>query len=73
MITTRELATHIYNRVSEIAIKKENGTWDSSNEQNEISYIQNLMELHFEPDEHLGSKGFISISKIDDTRTEYGC
>ena len=73
MITTRELATHIYNRISEIAIKKENGTWDPSNEQNEISYIQNLMELHFEPDDHLGSKGFISISKIDDTRTEYGC
>jgi len=73
MITTRELATHIYRRVLEVASKKENSDWGSTNDQNEISYIQNLMELHFEPDGHLGSKGFISISKTDDTRTEYGC
>lgn len=71
MITNRELATHIYQRVMEIAEKKKSN--QDINENNEISYIQSLIELHFEPDNHLGSKGFISISKIDDTRTEYGC
>jgi hypothetical protein len=70
MITTRELATHIYNRIIEVAAKKSQNS-ESINDVNEISYIQSLIELHFEPDNHLGSKGFISISK--DSRTEYGC
>jgi hypothetical protein len=73
MITTRELATHIYNRIIEVAEKKKNSNCESISDVNEISYIQNLIELHYEPDNHLGSKGFISISKDQDTRTEYGC
>lgn len=72
MITTRELATHIYQRICEVAAKKQNDLNDV-NDHNEISYIQNLIELHYEPDNHLGSKGFVSISKIKDTRTEFGC
>lgn len=72
MISNRELATHIYNRVLEVANKKRENPNDV-NDVNEISYIQHLIELHFEPDEHLGSKGFMSISKKDDVRTEFGC
>jgi hypothetical protein len=71
MITTRELSTHIYNKILDIAEKKSQNI--EINDSNEIGYIQNLIELHFEPDGHLGSKGFVSISKIDGNKTEYGC
>lgn len=73
MITTRELATHIYNRVLEISEKKKNDIQGEINDTNEILYIQNLIELYIEPDNHLGSKGFVSISKENDTRLGYGC
>jgi len=61
MITTKELATHIYNYVQSISEKKKtdpNSVYDN----NEINYISHLMTLHFEPDNHLGSKGFEPIS-----------
>jgi len=61
MITTRQLATHIYKYVKDISEKKSLDP-DSVDENNEINYISNLMVLHFEPDDHLGSKGFESIS-----------
>ena len=73
MLTNRELATHIYQRVLEIANKKKELDNDI-NDINEISYIQHLIELHFESEEHLGSKGFISISNsVEDKRTGFGC
>jgi hypothetical protein len=73
MITNRELATHIYERVLEIAQKKIENPHNYISDHNEISYIQHLIELHFEIDNHLGSKGFMYIHKNNDTRTEYGC
>ena len=59
MITTRQLAAHIYKYVQDISEKKMLDP-DSVDENNEINYISNLMVLHFEPDSHLGSKGFES-------------
>jgi len=61
MITTRQLADHIYKYVQKISEKKMLDP-DSVDENNEINYISNLMVLHFEPDSHLGSKGFESTS-----------
>ena len=73
MLTNRELATHIYERVLKIATKKTEPNNDI-NDTNEISYIQHLIELHFDSEEHLGSKGFMSISQnIDDKRIGFGC
>lgn len=60
MITTRQLASHIYKYVQDISEKKMLDP-DSVDENNEINYISNLIVLHFEPDSHLGSKGFESI------------
>lgn len=57
MITTKQLAAHIYTYVQNISEKKMLNP-DSVDDNNEINYISNLMVLHFEPDSHLGSKGF---------------
>ena len=64
-MSNREFAKHIY----EYVINSQN---DSDKNDNDIvNYIGHLMDLHYEFDNHLGSKGFESISK--DTRTEFGC
>ena len=57
MFTTRQLAKHIYEYVQTVSEKKKIDT-DSVNDVNEINYISHLITLHFEPDNHLGSKGF---------------
>jgi hypothetical protein len=57
MVTTRQLAKHIYEYVQIVSDKKKIDP-DSVSDINEINYISNLMTLHFEPDDHLGSKGF---------------
>lgn len=61
MITTKQLADHIYKYVQNISEKKMLNP-DSVDDNNEINYISNLMVLHFEPDTHLGSKGFESTN-----------
>jgi hypothetical protein len=60
-MTTRDLATHIYNHIHRIIEKKENG--ETLNDKEQILYIENLMITHFEIDNNLGSKGFVSISR----------
>jgi hypothetical protein len=60
-MTTRELSKHIYEYVQTVSEKKKIDT-DSVNDINEINYISHLMTLHFEPDNHLGSKGFESTN-----------
>jgi hypothetical protein len=55
-MTTRELAKYIY----EYSVKTEKeGNFD---EIDTINYLSHLMQLHFEPDSHLGSKGFESTN-----------
>ena len=61
MMTTRELSKHIYEYVQNVSEKKRKDP-NYTDDTNEINYISNLMVLHFEPDDHLGSKGFESIS-----------
>ena len=61
MITTKQLADHIYKYVQNISEKKMLNP-DSVDDNNEINYISNLMVLHFEPDTHLGSKVFESTN-----------
>jgi len=71
MITTRQLAAHIYKYVQDISEKKMLDP-DSVNDINEINYISHLMTLHFEPDNHLGSKGFESLPS-DLQNRNFGC
>ncbi len=71
-MSTREIATHIYNRVSELAEQKRINP-NSVDDQSEISYLLHLIQLHFESDYNLGSKGFESISAKDDKRDSFGC
>jgi hypothetical protein len=66
-LSNRELANHIFNRVKEYVLSENNGNDDV----NIINYIGHLIELNSEPDNHLGSKGFVSISK--DIREGFGC
>lgn len=71
-MTNTELAKHIYNYSQNCKSEKPVGySWSEYDDKQVINYIANLMELHFEPHNHLGSKGFISISK--DKRSEFGC
>jgi len=62
-MTNTELAKHIYqysqNCKSELPQCQ---TWSEHDDRIAINYIANLMELHFEPQNHLGSKGFEKIS-----------
>ena len=67
MMTNRDLAKHIFNVVQE-SIQEQKSDIDNTQL---INYISHLMELHFEPDNHLGSKGFQSISEVK--RESYGC
>jgi hypothetical protein len=61
-MTSRELATHIYYHIQNVTDeKKKKGS--EINDKDEILYIENLMVLHFEIENNLGSKGFVSISK----------
>jgi len=47
MITSRELAKHIYEYVQSISEKKKKDL-NSINDNNEINYISNLITLHFD-------------------------
>jgi hypothetical protein len=69
-MTTRDLAKHIYNFVIENENKMEKESFIPNNN-DVINYISHLMELHFDPESHLGSKGFVSTSSVG--RTEFGC
>jgi hypothetical protein len=69
-MTTRDLAKHIYNFVIESENKMEKESFIPNNN-DVINYISYLMELHFEPESHLGSMGFMSTSNVD--RNEFGC
>ena len=71
MFTTRQLAKHIYEYVQTVSEKKKIDT-DSVNDVNEINYISHLITLHFEPDNHLGSKGFVSLPS-DIQNRNFGC
>lgn len=64
-MSNREFAKHIYDYV----INSQNNPDLSPSDT--INYIGHLMDLHYENDNHLGSKGFESTSKI--FRTEFGC
>ena len=70
-MTTRDLAKHIYNFVieNENKLKKEKFI-PRANNNDGINYISHLMELHFDPESHLGSKGFLSTSSVE--RSEFG-
>lgn len=71
-MTTRELAKHIYNYVKTCKNDKPKGhVWTEQDDNQSINYISHLIELHFEPQTHLGSKGFVSTSP--DKRSEFGC
>jgi hypothetical protein len=73
MMSNREFAKHIYEYVIQ---SQERMLSDSNNyriESETISYIGHLMDLHYEPENHLGSKGFYSISKDKDIRQGFGC
>jgi hypothetical protein len=72
MMSTREITTHIYKRVLELAEQKRIDP-NSVDDQSEISYILHLIQLHFESDYNLGSKGFESISVKGDKRESFGC
>ena len=71
-MTTRELAKHIYfysqNCKSE---KRGDSPWNLQDDNQTINYMSHLIELHFEPENHLGSKGFLNIG--EDKRSEFGC
>jgi hypothetical protein len=71
-MTTRELARHIYlysqNCKSE---KSDSSEWTEQDDIQVINYISHLMELHFDPDNHLGSKGFQPTSM--ENRLNFGC
>jgi len=73
-MTTRELAKHIYYYSQKCKQEKEsNQIWNEFDDNQIINYISHLMELHFEPQNHLGSKGFVSIDRSKDKRSEFGC
>ena len=71
-MTNRELARHIYFYSQNCKNEKTNSEeWDEHDDTQSINYIAHLMELHFEPDNHLGSKGFKPIEI--DSRIGFGC
>ena len=74
-MTNTEFAKHIYSHcLSVFESKKFVSDWDEKDDRQVINYIANLMELHFEPDTHLGSKGFLSISKMQlNNDPNFGC
>lgn len=71
-MTNTELAKHIYFYSQNCKNENPNGhIWTEQDDKLAINYIANLMELHFEPHNHLGSKGFMSIDV--EKRSEFGC
>jgi hypothetical protein len=71
-MSNTELAKHIYFYSQSCKNELPPGhIWTEKDDRTAINYIANLIELHFEPQNHLGSKGFLSISK--DIRSEFGC
>lgn len=71
-MTTRELAKHILNYVLKSNGLSIDDPMMIDYERDTINYISYLIELHNEPDNHLGSKGFLSTSNSD-KRSEFGC
>lgn len=77
-MTNTELARHIYFYTQNCKNKKNSDLpWSESDDKEVINYIANLMEMHFEQPNNLGSKGFLSISKIKNTDNtnspNFGC
>jgi hypothetical protein len=77
-MSNTELAKHIYFYSQNCKNEKQSDSlWDDLDDKQVINYIANLMELHFEPQNHLGSKGFISTSKKKDivikNSPNFGC
>jgi hypothetical protein len=68
-MTTRELATYIYYHIHDIVEKKKTSE-EMIDDKDEILFLENLMITHFEIDNVLGAKGFVSISKESNN---YGC
>jgi hypothetical protein len=72
-MTTRELAKHIYLYSINCKSDKNNSSeWCDHDDNQVINYISHLMELHFDPQQHLGSMGFESISLSPDNRLDVG-
>lgn len=76
-MTNTELAKHIYFYSQNCKNEKKAGEyWTDLDDRQVINYIANLMELHFEPQNHLGSKGFESIPsslKTNNNIPNFGC
>jgi hypothetical protein len=71
-MTIRELSRHIYFYSQTCKKdKSSNSEWDENDDLQVINYISHLIELHFEPENHIGSKGFKTINV--DKRSEFGC
>ena len=62
-MSTRELSKHIFNKIEKYIT---NPNRDHNCDLEEVRYIQHLMELHFEPDNHIGGLGFESISENEE-------
>ena len=66
-ISNRELAKHIFSQV-----KNHLSTDKNEDDDNKlINYISHLIELNSEPDQSLGSKGFVNVS--EEIRQGFGC
>jgi hypothetical protein len=61
-MTTRELATFMYYHIQGI-VEKKNNTDELIDDKDQILFLENLMITHFEIDNVLGAKGFVSISR----------
>lgn len=71
-MSTNELSKHIYNYcLNRKNNKHKDYVWNENDDLEVINYISNLIELHFDPQSTLGSKGFLSTTK--DIRSEFGC
>jgi hypothetical protein len=76
-MTNTELARHIYFYSQSCKSELPSGQiWSEHDDRMAINYIANLMELHFEPQNHLGSKGFESVSTRNNNKENspiFGC
>jgi hypothetical protein len=73
MISNRELAKHIYRHIISTHGLDPNDPIMIDIERDTINYVSNLIQLNNEPENHLGSKGFIPISREQDYRDNFGC
>lgn len=71
-MSNRDLAKHIYKYVLESQERLRLAP-HLDVETETINYIGNLMDLHYEPESNLGSRGFLSITKEKDFRQNFGC